>query len=1548
VFGLTETTITSTLYRTDEGPADRMELPIGRPLGNSRVYLLDGWGEPVPIGVVGDLYIGGQGVGRGYLGQAALTAERFVPDALSGEPGARLYRAGDLARFGADGNLEFLGRRDHQVKVRGFRVELAEVETALQRHPDVGEAVAVAHRDGPAGVRLVAYVQPATGRGEPLSGKELRELLVEALPEYMVPAALEVVAELPRTATGKVDRGALPAPRWGAEDATEYVAPCGAREETLASIWKEVLGLERVGVAENFFELGGDSILSIQVVSRAHRAGLRLTPKQLFQYPTVAALASVAREVEPAEEAEAGPAEGEAPLTPVQRWFFEREPARPGHWNLSVFLIVRQRLEAAPLGRALAALVAHHDALRLRYRRSEAGWVQEHGTAAGGWPLLEVDLSDLPAWQVGPELARAGGQTQASLDLGRGPLARAVLYRLGSGQGDRLLLAAHHLVVDGVSWRILLEDLETTYGQSAAGREFSLPAKTTSFQSWGEGLLAYARSEALRAELPYWTAAQRDAVPAVPLDHPAGSNVEGSAEAVTVALEPGLTRVLLREVPGVYHTEIQDVLLAALARTFEEWTGQPRLLLDLEGHGREEEAVPGADLTRTVGWLATLTPVLLNLSGAAGPGGAIKAVKEQLRAIPKRGIGHGVLRHLDPECSALLRRLPQGEVIFEYMGRLDRALPESTPFALAPESAGPEADPLCLRPHLLSIWGGVVDGELQISWTYSRNLHKRSTVELLAERCIAILRELIAHCLSPGAGGFTPSDFPLADVDTLCLDRLIAQIGSQRVEDIYSLSPMQQGMLFHTLYDPGAGMYVGQWSLELAGMLDEAALERAWQAMSARHAVLRTAFLWEGLDGPPLQVVCRGVTVPVDHQDWRHLTAEEVGVRWRAYLDEDRRRGFRLSEAPLMRLALIRTGEGIHRLLWSYHMLLLDGWSMPLVLGELFRRYEDFCRGIEPEPLRQESSYRDFIAWQRDRDVESCQDFWRSYLAGFTEPTPLGMDQASEVLPEGRASGYAERRLKISSALTLSLQELARNHRFTLNTLTQAVWALQLSRYSGRDEVVFGVIVSGRPPEIAGVESIVGLFINALPARVQVPTQELRTWMSQLQQEQAALRQYEYVPLAQIQAWSEVAAEQDLFESILVFDNYPVEDAGPSPASDLAFRALELEEQNNYAITLSILPHDRLELFAGYDPRRFEAVAIERMLGHFESLLEQISGDLERSPAALSLLREAERHQLAVDWNDTGFGCGSLLCLHEMFAAQAEKCPDRIAIVDGDRRLTYRDLDVRSDRLAHYLVALGIGPEQLVGVAMDRSAEMVMALFGILKAGGAYVPLDPGYPQDRLAYMLADSGAQVLLTQSWLADRFPEHEGLRVLLDPGAFSGAEEGMPEPLAARSRPDNLAYALYTSGSTGRPKGVLIPHQGIVNLVLWMQQTYRLGPSDRMLQKTVFSFDDSVCEFFWPLSVGACLVMAPPGSHQDPGQLARLIQEHEITTLQFVPSMLQILLEEPEIASNCRSVRRVIASGEALPYTLKERFFERLPKSELHNLYGPTEASVDVTFQ
>ncbi|MCG8351746.1 MAG: amino acid adenylation domain-containing protein [Chloroflexales bacterium] len=760
-YGPTETVVGCCVYTAPPGVATGA-LPIGRPISNTQLYVLDRSMQPAPLGVVGELYIGGAGVARGYLNRPTLTAERFVtlPDLPTA---GRLYKTGDLVRYRADGVLEFLGRTDDQVKLRGFRIELGEIEAALAQHPSVHEAAVIVREDVLGAKRLVAYIvaggeAPAPDAAE-AAVAPLRAFVAARLPDYMIPAAFVMLAELPLTPNGKVDRKALPAPDGARPDGqVEYVAPRTPAEQILAAIWAQVIGVERVGVYDNFFALGGDSIMSIQVIARAKQAGLRLTPRQLFEAPTVAGMAAL---LDGDPLVEQGPVSGPAPLTPAQQRFLALDLSQPQDWSQMLLLEVHQPLDRALLEQTMVALLTRHDALRLRYTHSETGWEQFHADVTSEAPLDWHDLAQLPDERQAALLTATASELLASLDLAIGPLLRAAYFDGGPGRSGRLLLVAHNLIMDRQSWRILLEDMQTVYTQ-LAGAGLRLPPKTASFQRWAQGLVEAAGSAETLAEQDYWLALAEQPAPALPIDATAGANGAAALHSVSGTLGVEETRLLLEEAPDAYRTTVGELVLTALAQTVTAWAGTQRLLIDIADQERPE-LLAGVDVSRTIGCFTTHYPLLLDLSDAADPGAAIQAVKEQWRSVPRNGVGYGLLRYLsaNPDLAERLRAMPQADITFAYSAAAEQMLPSAAAFAFAPESTAlafmhgqVEPDVQCL-----AVSTGVASSQLFVKCAYNTALHRTTTIERLVQDYIVALQILIAHCQSSDASGHSAADF---------------------------------------------------------------------------------------------------------------------------------------------------------------------------------------------------------------------------------------------------------------------------------------------------------------------------------------------------------------------------------------------------------------------------------------------------------------------------------------------------------------------------------------------------------------------------------------------------------------------------------------------------------------------------------------------------------------------------------------------------------------------------------------------------------------------
>ncbi len=1195
-YGPTENTVITTSYTVPAGAAGRESLPIGKPVAGTEVYVLDCNLQPVPVGVVGELYTGGAGLARGYWRRPGLTAERFIPHPFSAEPGARLYGTGDLVRRLPDGNLEFLGRGDHQVKVRGFRIELGEIEAQLRCHPDVRQAVVLARAFNGQDKQLVAYVKCANseewkpGRMEAGSGfhssnlqSSFRDYLKARLPDYMVPTYFVLLESLPLTAIGKIDRQALPEPT-DSMAVTEFVAPRTATEAALQKIWASVLPVKQIGIYDNFFELGGDSILSLQMAARARQAGLTVSPQQLMQYPTLAELALAVGEPGGRGAILTGEAVGPAPLTPIQRWFFDQELPDSHHYNQAVLCRLQPGVEMEKLSAALAAVTAVHPMLRARFHRTPEGWRQDILAEAPFPGVQEILLG------AGESPAGVIAALQAGLNLSEGPIGRVAVLRQAPDDPGQLLWVLHHLVVDGVSWRILVEDLETAYRQLEEGRSPALAPELTGFKLWAERLVDYAQSSELQAGREYWrrqfsgqqALLQKGEKGDSLLSEP---NTVASRQIVRRSWDAEKTAQLMQKAGTIYKAQFNELLVTALVGAVAQVSGRPEIDLDLEGHGREL-LFPEVDLSRTVGWFTNLFPVRLRLPEGDDPGERVEAVKAQLRAVPHHGLGYGVLRYLGGELEAGR----SAGIVFNYLGQLDAAVAGGS--TLISEVTFPEGAQSSQqrRSHLLEVNAFILNGQLQIEWGYSRNLSWEESMVLLADRCLDELERLL---LGPEVICYTPADFPHARLTEDELALVLKKVqGEQRVESLYELSPMQEAMLKDCWAPAGTEVYWVQLGLTFEEALDVPAFKRAWELVALRHAAFRTFFVWEGLSHP-VQGVLSEVGLSWREEDWRGHAPEVQSARLAAFLESLRSGPVKLDQAPLMQWALLRLDEARYRLIWSCRHLVFDGWSMGPVFKELLAFYQLLSQGrqlsVEPAP-----HYEDYIAWLQGQDRATAECFWKSYLAGIGARRELpGM--------RGEARGrHQEVRWQLSAESSRRLVRRAREERVTLNTAVQGSWARLLSEYTQESTVVFGHTVSGRPAGLAQVEAMVGLFVNVVPVRVRVEAElEMWGWLRALQESQLAMGPFVWSSQTEIKQWCGMAAEQRLFETVFVFENYPTPEAHSRQVRDG-----ELWDPWAYPLRAMAIPGEALELRLNYDEGRFERSFVEAMLRRWGELLE--------------------------------------------------------------------------------------------------------------------------------------------------------------------------------------------------------------------------------------------------------------------------------------------------------------------------------------------------------
>ncbi|WP_127917303.1 non-ribosomal peptide synthase/polyketide synthase [Prescottella agglutinans] len=1553
-YGPTETTIVITAG-DPLAPGD--PITIGRPIQGAGALVLDRKLRPVPVGVVGELYLTGPGLARGYHRRGALTADRFVADPF-GEPGTRMYRTGDEVRWTATNELEYVGRSDFQVKIRGFRIELGEIDAALLEQDGVNFAATVAHERA-AGPVLVSYVR--MDAAAEFDAAAVVAGVARIVPSHMVPAAVVRLDHVPVTPAGKLDRRALPVPEFGG-DAEEYRAPSTPVEQAIADIVAEVLGLDRVGVHDSLFALGGDSIVAMQLVSRARAAGIGFTAREVFEHKTVAEIARVSVPIDSVPqdllEELPGGGIGPVPLTPVMYEMTARGPFDDFHQ--SVLLTAPGELDDRRLTDTVRAVVDRHDMLRSRLDTDPQGestlTVAASGTVDPSHLVTRVAVTSAPGTRafdsaVLDECDRAAQR----LDPRAGVMLQVVWLDAGDF-GGRLLVVAHHLVVDGVSWRVLVPDFVVAWMQVCADGAVELPAVGTSFRRWAHGLRDAGVEGAYSDELDRWreilTGPDR-LVGARPLD-PRIDTVATTAR-VHVELGAAVTDTVLGRLPDVFGCGAADGLLAALTMAVVHWRhehGFPErsVLLTLEGHGREEDAVPGADLARTVGWFTSTFPVRLALPDvdlgdafAGGPdaGAVIKAVKEQTLAVPSRGMGFGVLRHLDPRTRTELADQPRPQISFNYLGRLGVGQSMDATTGWLPDPAAPDlvarSGSAMAVAAAVDINAMVTDGphgpRLTATFAYPTAVLGDADVAELADLWRRALEGLAAHADLPGAGGLTPSDVPLVTVSQTEIDRWEHRYPA--VRDVWSLSPLQAGLLFHArLVADGVDVYTAQLRMDLVGRVDSARLRAALDAVVERHANLRTAFVYDD-SGTPAQLVLEHGEVPWNEIDLRQTTGADRDRELSRILDEDRVTRFELDRPPLVRATLVRLADDGYAFAVTNHHIVLDGWSMPLLVRELLVRYAAGEAATVPEPR----PYRDFLQWLAARDGERSRQAWRTALDGLTEATLLGGATAEGVADDAPI----EVDVPAAPSLIDTITDLAHTLGVTVNTVVQAAWGILLSRSTSRSDVVFGATVSGRPPQLAGVEETLGLFINTIPVRLRTdPAESIGAMLSRLQGEQAELLDHHHVGLAEIQA---IAGIGNLFDTLTVFESYPIERAGLDEDTDIAgmrVRGLQGLDATHYPITLMTLPDMRMTL--RYRPSSFTAAEATTLAARLVQILGAIVADPSMPVGDIDALTADERATVVESWNATRHPVPTTT-LVELFGAQVARTPDAPAVSFGDVTLSYADFDARVNRLARYLAAAGVGPETSVGIAMPRSIDLLVSIHAVVAAGGAYVPIDPTQPEERVGYVIFQAEPVLVLTDSTTAGVLPAAAPVIAVdtlvldhLDSAPLTAEERG-----GLRAR--NTAYVIFTSGSTGRPKGVAVPHGGIVNRLLWMQDEYPLDGSDVVLQKTPVTFDVSVWELFWPLQVGAHLVIAEPDGHRDPQYLERVVRDHGVTTMHFVPSMLDAFLAGANPA-RCASLRRVFTSGEALQANTVRRVHESTAV-ELHNLYGPTEASVDVTY-
>ncbi|WP_246350949.1 non-ribosomal peptide synthase/polyketide synthase [Nocardia barduliensis] len=1531
IYGPTETTIVITMS-DPVLPGD--PIAIGGPIRGAEALVLDARLRPVPVGVAGELYLAGAQLARGYLNRPAVTAGAFVANPHSG-PGARMYRTGDIVRWTAQRTLEYVGRSDFQVKIRGQRIELGEIDAALLTHPKVAAAVTVS-RTGPGGRPLLAaYIVAEAASGvEPAT---VLDHVASVLPAHMVPSVLTVLDRMPITSTGKVDRKALPEPVFepAADDA---VAASTELERTIAAAFADVLGIGSVGVTTSFFSLGGDSILSIQLASRLKSAGVVVTARDIFEQKTVRGLARVAAAAERVTLAELpGGGVGEIPFTPVVSWFTERLGAAP-RFAQSMLVRLPGDARVADVTATVRAVLEQHDMLRARLGEHRLEVPRAEAADAAGAVLTRTFGADEAPGSTGFTAVVEAALAEASdrLDPAQGRMVQVacLLPEPGLDAEARALVVVHHLAVDGVSWRILVPDFATAWQQVTQGRPVELPAQGTSMRRWAHALAEAAAARADEFELWHRMGAAADPLLGSAVLDPA-LDTQSTVRNLTVSLPVEVTLALLDAVPRAAHGSVDDALLAGLAVAVTRWRhrrGIPHsgLKVLLEGHGRAEQIAEGADVSRTVGWFTNTYPVALDISGVDtdDPRAAVKSVKDQLRAIPDKGIGYGLLRYLHAGTSDRLATLPEPQISFNNLGRVGVDLTTLSDLAWIPTDEPFDRraafDPDMPAAAALTIDVNIVDTEagprLSAHVGYASRLLERDDVAELVDEWVGAVTGIAAAARADGDWGFAPADVPLVEVTQADLDAFAGRYGT--LGDIWSLAPLQAGLLFHAELAAGdLDVYTAQSTLALAGVLDERRLERSAKALLERHPNLRAAFV-RTADGIPAQVIPADAVVR-----WRRVDLPE-GTTPEELIEAERAVPFDPADPPLLRLLLIAVAPQDFRLVLTAHHLLLDGWSLPLLWRELIGLY---AVGARAELLPAAASYRGYLEWLQRRDPSAGIDVWREALREFTEPTVV-----ADARTHTTVGIPVDLAVVLDRAVTAELVEFAQARAVTMATIVQFAWAVVLGNLLGVERVVFGGTVSGRPAELPGVESMIGLFINTIPVPVHVPRfSTIEDALQRLQADNTRLLDHHDVELSRILS---AAGAAQLFDTLVVFESYPVDSSGLGEADIDGMRVVAADGSDaaHYPITVQAHQTDQLHVMIRYQQARVDDRTAAGLAGRLETVLRAITIDPGARLGELDLLSAIERRALVPA---TGGRAESPRLLPELLAAGVAVDHDAPALVSDGRTMSYAELDDWSNRVARELIDWGVGPGDQVALAMPRSVEFVIGMWAVAKTGAAFLPVDPRNPAERVGHMVADSRVRVALTVEASRELVPATVRRMVLDDPDtrAAIAARSSTAVTDSDRLRTPHVrdtAYVLYTSGSTGTPKGVAITHEGLANFAAVQRDRFMVDSRSRVLNASAPGFDVVVLELLLAHTNGAVLVVPPPEVFGGP-DLAEVIRAQHVSHSFMTPSVLSTMSPD-----GLDSLRVLMAGGEAVTTEIVAQWS---PGRRLLNGYGPTETTI-----
>ena len=1523
MYGPTEATVYATKASLN-APADGKTIPIGRPLANYGVLSLSDQKKVQPVGVEGELFIWGRGVGRGYLNRPELTAQKFIKhpydSSLIG------YLTGDRGYAGNNKKFYYSGRADSQVKVRGFRIELGEIEESLKMVASIQEAVAVFDRNFS---RLAVFFKASV----PLTYDKLKTYLNGILPHYMVPEIYVQVDSFQKTISGKIDRAYLltQIPEHHNEE-TEAPTPRTELQELILGIWKDILGVENAGIRESFFFLGGDSIKALQVIARLNRSGLKVSMRNFLLNPTIADLAEKLTE----SNAPSTPLllDSCVPLGPIQQWFFQLQKEEVNHFNQGILLALDKSISLKDIQEGLKEITIHHDLLRSVFRQHEGRWIQSI-VQENSFKIREHALV-LPL-EEDTEYAKIIEELHADVNISQGPLVKAAW--ITDPERCYLVIIIHHLVVDAVSWYILLDDLDQLLSQRKKGLTAVLPVQSDSYAKWVHDLTTYSMSKAFLPEKKFWIETDSTACDVIVPKSANGMSGKWKDSTVNViSFDEKITSALLTDANKAYSTTISELLLAALSRSVQQTFQCSRIPVMMEGHGREELAGMDISVSRTLGWFTSLYPIIFTALTPFDWSSQIVNVKEKIRRVPNKGMGYGILKYLVPdESKKEFQEQLKPQILFNYLGNV-KAKSHQQSFDVISTSPGKAVGDLILRSHSLEITGSIWNNHLEISFGYDLNLSKN--IKGLIEHFKNSVRELVSHCLSIKTVIRTPFDFTYKDMSPESLSQLNERFDGE-LEDIYPLTSTQQGILFHSLFENNTA-YFSQLSYRIEGELKFESVQRSLTTVFLHHPILRGFFVYKELK-QPVQVIVKGQTPPIVFYDISKIEGNQKDAV-EDFRSKDRDTGFNLDQDPLIRVAVLKLNEKSFELIWSFHHLIIDGWSLGIVCSEFLKLYAGGIPALEPS-----QQWSKYLNWIRSYSIEESRNFWKNHLTGWEKSTPI------KPRSDGQQSGIEKRgrfenEFVLSEQLTNKLSDVAKQSGTSLSTLVEAAWAVLLGRYNNVSDVVFGTVVSGRPAELPGMETTVGLFINTIPVRIAFEDSEsFSRLLQRIHRMKAEVGPFHYDALVEIQRQQGI---NSLFDHIIVFENYPLEqhvkDLLKTEGKEkygFSIPEVHISEHNNYEFSVTVIPGKELGFRLKYSSI-FSKNYVDHIAEHLQNILFQVSenGDVRTGQIELFGIEEKMSHIYSFNKRQTGHDQNKTMV--DLFQDQLHKSPDAIAIVSADIQMSYQELSDRADAVAFFLWEKGIRVNDIVALLMSPGPEAAVSIWGVLKAGAAYLPVDMNFPSDRINYMLADSAVKIMLTDK---------------VDNGNLAGVEIEAVEvtSILKRSLPSKNTvipgvkdmrnvYVIYTSGSTGKPKGVVISHRNLSNYSRWLVKELVLTTDDSSILTSSYAFDLGYSALFPFFISGGIVHLVKSEIYLLPERFLHYLRKSKASVLKMTPGMFSSVIHCSLLETcNLNSIRWILLGGEQIVPRDMRKALKINNGITFMNHYGPTESTIGCIF-